>query len=66
METEKKWEDMTWQERREVRFKKWLDAPGVEFKDAAAKQRYQERVSRDIKAIKLEEEDRVPVNRPAG
>jgi uroporphyrinogen-III decarboxylase len=66
METEKKWEEMTWQERREVRFKKWLDAPGVRFKDAAARERYRERVTRYIKAIKLEEPDRVPVNLPAG
>ena len=66
METEKKWEDMTWQERREVRFRKWLDAPGVQFKDDAARARYREKVTRYIRAIKLEEPDRVPVNLPAG
>jgi len=66
MDTAKKWEDMTWQERREVRFQKWLDAPGVAFRDEQAKQRYRERVTRYIKTIKLEEPDRVPVNLPAG
>ena len=66
METEKKWEEMTWEEKREVRFKKWFDAPGVEFKDAQARKNYQERVTRYIKVIKLEEPDRVPVNLPAG
>ncbi|MCJ7606206.1 MAG: hypothetical protein MUO19_09290, partial [Dehalococcoidales bacterium] len=66
METEKKWEEMTWEEKRDVRFKKWFDAPGVEFKDAQAKKNYRERVTRYTRAIKLEEPDRVPVNLPAG
>ena len=63
---EKSWNEMTWQERREIRFKKWLEAPGVEFLDEDAKEGYRERVTRYIKTIKHEEPDRVPVNLPAG
>ena len=57
---------MTWQEKREVRFKKWLDAPGVKFINKAAEKDYRERVTRFIKVIRLEEPDRVPVMLPAG
>ena len=31
METEKKWEEMTPKEKRNFRFKRWLEAPGVKF-----------------------------------
>jgi uroporphyrinogen-III decarboxylase len=60
------WEKLSWEEKREARFKKWLDAPGVKFNSPAAKKAYQERVTRFIKVIKLEEPDRVPVILPAG
>ena len=67
METVPNWNELSWEERREERFKKWLDAPGVEFASPEAKKSYQERVKRYIKVIKLEEpDDRVPVNLPAG
>ena len=66
METTKNWEEMTWKEKREERFKKWLDAPGVEFINDEARNNYRERVSRFVKAIKMEEPDRVPVILPAG
>jgi len=55
--------DLTWQEKREERFKRWL-SPGVSFESAAAEKLYRERVTRFIKAIKLEEPDRVPVITP--
>ena len=61
---EKKWEDMTWEEKREERFKRWL-SPGVKFASPEAEKLYKERVTRFIKAIKLEEADRVPVMIPA-
>jgi hypothetical protein len=60
---EKKWADMTWEEKREERFKRWL-APGIKFSSPEAEKSYQERVTRFIKAIKLEEPDRVPVMMP--
>jgi len=66
MEGVANWEKLTWQEKREERFKKWLEAPGVTFNSPAAKKAYQERVTRFIKVIKLEEPDRVPVMLPSG
>ena len=60
------WDKLTWQEKREERFKKWLNAPGVKFNSPAARKAYRERVTRFIKVIKLEEPDRVPVMLPAG
>lgn len=61
----KEWSAMTWQERREARFQRWL-SPDVKFASAAAEKLYKERATRFIKAIKLEEPDRVPVNLPSG
>lgn len=61
---EKKWEELTWKEKREERFKRWL-SPDVKFKSPQAEKAYKERVTRFIKAIKLEEPDRVPVMLPA-
>ncbi len=64
--TAKKWEDMTWQEKREERFKHWLNPPDVKFVSKEAEQLYKQRVTRFIKAIKLEEPDRVPCILPMG
>ena len=66
MEGVANWSNLTWQEKREARFKKWLYAPGVEFNSPEAKKKYRERVTRFIKVIKLEEPDRVPVMLPTG
>jgi hypothetical protein len=60
------WSTLTWQQKREERFKKWLDAPGVKFDSPEAQKAYRERVTRFIKVIKLEKPDRVPVMLPAG
>ena len=66
MDKVKIWAEMTWEEKREERFKKWLN-PGVKFPDEDAAALYKERVNRFIQAIKLEEpDDRVPVILPAG
>jgi uroporphyrinogen-III decarboxylase len=64
MEMEKKWTEMSWQEKREERFKRWLSPRGVTFDSPEAEKLYKERVTRFIKAIKLEEPDRVPVMLP--
>jgi hypothetical protein len=64
MEGGKNWADITWQEKREERFKKWLSPADVKFISAAAGRLYRERVTRFIKAIKLEKPDRVPVITP--
>ncbi|MCJ7604821.1 MAG: hypothetical protein MUO19_02160, partial [Dehalococcoidales bacterium] len=66
MDTEKKWEDMTWEEKREERFKVWLNPQDVKFVSPEAGKAYKERVTRFQKAIKLEEPDRVPVMLPSG
>jgi len=60
------WKEMTWQEKREVRFNRWLNPPDVKFVRPEAEKLYKERVTRYIKAIKLEEPDRVPVMLPIG
>jgi uroporphyrinogen-III decarboxylase len=59
------WEKLTWQEKREERFKRWL-SPDVKFKSQEAERLYKERTTRFIKAIKLEEPDRVPCALPSG
>ena len=37
---------LTKEKKRETRFKRWFDAPGVEFASPEAKQAYRERVKR--------------------
>jgi uroporphyrinogen-III decarboxylase len=66
MESAKKWGEMTWQEKREERFKRWLSPPDVKFNSPETEKLYKQRVTRLIKAIKLEEPDRVPVMLPSG
>ncbi|MCK4863461.1 MAG: hypothetical protein KAS25_04145 [Dehalococcoidales bacterium] len=61
---EKQWTDMTWEEKREERFKRWL-SPDIKFASPEAERLHKERVTRFIKAIKLEKPDRVPVMIPA-
>jgi uroporphyrinogen-III decarboxylase len=58
------WPKLSWQERREERFQRWLSPPDVKFTGKEAEKLYQRRVTRFIKAIKLEEPDRVPVMLP--
>ncbi len=65
MDPVKEWADLSWEEKREERFKQWLNPP-VTFSSPQAEKLYKERVTRFIKAIKLEEPDRVPVMLPAG
>ena len=66
IESNRQWHDLTWEEKREERFRRWLSPPGVTFADSAAESRYKERVNRFIRAIKLQESDRVPVILPVG
>jgi len=60
------WSQLTWQEKREARFQRWLNPPDIKFVSKEAEQLYKARVTRFIRAIKLEEPDRVPVMLPAG
>lgn len=66
MTAQKKWSEMTWQEKREERFKKWLSSGDIKFSSPVAARKYQERATRMIKAIKMEIPDRVPVHIPGG
>jgi hypothetical protein len=63
---EKKWDEMTPQEKREQRFKGWLDNWGYKFIDADAEKTYKTRVQRLIDVYNVREPDRVPVNLPVG
>ena len=60
------WSKLTPKQKQEARFKRWLEAPGVTFKNEEAKKLYRERVTRFIKAIRMEEPDRVPCSLPIG
>jgi uroporphyrinogen-III decarboxylase len=62
----KEWSQLTWQEKREQRFDRWLNPPEIKFVNKEAEQLYKARVSRFIKAITLQEADRVPVMLPTG
>jgi uroporphyrinogen-III decarboxylase len=66
MAAENRWADLSSEEKREERFKRWLSPPDVKFSSPGAEKGYKERVTRFIKVIKLEEPDRVPVMLPAG
>jgi hypothetical protein len=66
MEGVPNWERLTWQEKRGVRFQRWLNPKNVKFVSPEAEKRYKERVTRFIKAIKIEEPDRVPCLLPSG
>lgn len=64
MEKPANWSELSWEQKREVRFQAWRDAEGVNFINNEAEELYKTRVERFIKAIKLEESDRVPVMLP--
>jgi hypothetical protein len=66
VEGPKNWDKMTWQERREERFKQWFSPPGVKFGSPETEKKYKARATRMIKAIKMEIPDRVPVHIPPG
>ncbi len=61
-----RWSEMSWQERREQRFDKWLNPPGITFISQEAEEKYRAKAMRIIKAIMLEEPDRVPCQIPPG
>jgi hypothetical protein len=63
---EREWPDLTPEERRDVRIKKWLSAPGIEFMGKEAEENYRAKILRIFAAINLEEPDRVPCQIPAG
>lgn len=58
---ERKWSELSPDEKREERFRRWLSPDHVNFHSPDAERLYKKRVARFIAAIKLEEADRVPV-----
>ena len=53
---------VSWRQRRQERFERWLSPPGVEFASLRAKELYQARVARVQRAVSLDgEPDRVPI-----
>ena len=63
---ERKWEELTPEEKREERFKRCLEPPDVKFISPEAEQAYKARRKRLVDAYQLKEPDRVPVVLPAG
>jgi hypothetical protein len=63
---DKPWAELSWQEKRERRFQRWLSAPGVSFISPQAQAAYQARVTRIVKCLRLEQPDRVPCILTAG
>ena len=60
------WDELSWEQRRERRFQKWLDAPGVEFADDSVREEYRGRVQLLMDAITLKRPARVPVTAWSG
>jgi uroporphyrinogen-III decarboxylase len=65
LKMERKWSELTPDEKRAERFKRWLSPPDVKFSSPKAEKAYRERVTRIISALQLKEPDRVPVFLPA-
>ena len=63
---EKGWTELTREERRRERFRRWLNPEGVRFVSAEAENAYRLRVRRLIDVYDLEEPDRVPVSVAVG
>jgi uroporphyrinogen-III decarboxylase len=66
MSSDTNWSGLTWEEKREKRFQRWLNPPNANFTSPEAAAAYKTRVQRYISAIKVEEGDRVPVMLPSG
>ena len=60
------WTEMTWQEKRDTRFDRWINMDGIPFDTPEAEKQYKERAVRLCKAAKMEIPDRVPCMLPAG
>ena len=65
MEAEKKWADLTPEEKREQRYQWWL-SPKIKFSSPEAEKNYKERALRFVTAYRVEKPDRVPVSLPLG
>lgn len=62
---EDQWAELTPEEKRKERFKRWL-SPDIQFSIPEAEKSYKARATRIIDALQLKEPDRVPCLLPAG
>jgi uroporphyrinogen-III decarboxylase len=58
---EKNWADLSWEEKRDERFKKWLTSPDINFSSPEAEKAYNTRLKRIADVYQVKEPDRVPV-----
>jgi uroporphyrinogen-III decarboxylase len=63
---EKKWEELTPDEKREERFRRWLIPPKINFVNPEAKEAYNVRLKRMADTYRMKIPDRVPVQLPVG
>jgi hypothetical protein len=63
---EKKWTELTPDEKREERFKWWLEPPDIKFSSLEAEKAYYTRIKRLADAYLMKKPDRVPVQLPSG
>jgi hypothetical protein len=63
---EKKWAELTPEEKRGERFKWWLEPPNINFSSPEAEKAYYARIKRLADAYLMKEPDRVPVQLPFG
>jgi uroporphyrinogen-III decarboxylase len=66
MEKEKEWSELTPEERREERFKRWLEPTDINFISPEAEKAYYARLKRLADTYLMKEPDRVPVQLPFG
>lgn len=65
MQAERKWEELSPEEKRAQRYDWWLN-PDIQFSSPKAKEQYRVRAQRFIAAYNVEKPDRVPVSLPVG
>ena len=60
------WARLTWRQKRDLRFNKWISGEGIKFVSREAEKNYKARATRLAKAARMEIPDRVPCMIPAG
>ncbi len=60
------WAELTWQQKRDLRFNKWIGAEDIKFNSPEAQENYRARATRLARAARMEIPDRVPCAVPAG
>jgi hypothetical protein len=63
---DKKWPELTRDEKRAGRIERYLNPTGIKFKSRKAEKLYKERANRLLKVYMNEQPDRVPVSLPSG